>query len=79
MLLAVIGGIVVGTLTLGLLWRPIFGDLETFNQCVAYAFKPDLFSWLDGNLLEDYAATWRFQIWLLPGLAAGFGTYWLLS
>lgn len=38
------------------LYRLFFQDLDEFLQAIFYWFKPDMWSWLDGEFMEDFWA-----------------------
>ena len=69
----------VGISVMALTWRLFFSSVEQFNECIGYWFKPDLFSWADGSLFEDIVGSFRFQIWLVLGIASGYGVYWAIT
>jgi hypothetical protein len=37
-------------------YRLLFRDLQDFIDAIFYWFKPDLWSWLDGEFFEDFWA-----------------------
>ena len=55
-----------------LLGKLIFKDFEGFFDCVIFWFKPDLWSFLDGALTEDWWETLKLWIFL-AGCAAIIG------
>ena len=74
----------VGALILGLvvcvgvwvaLFKLTFDDRDGFFECVMYCFKPDLWSWIQGDGLEDFWCTLNLNCWLAVGFAAGAGTF----
>ncbi len=40
-----------------------------------YCFKPDLWSWINGEGLEDFWRTLKVNFWVWIGLVAGAGTF----
>ena len=73
--LGMILGLVVGLGLLILLFKPFFGNQEEFMRCVGYLFKPDIFSWFQGDWGEDFVCTLKLQFWLGLGVAAGAATF----
>jgi|TARA_B100000676_G_scaffold258073_1_gene266265 hypothetical protein len=75
---AIILGLVVGIGVMVVLYKPIFGDWEGFTEALGYTFKPDIWSWFNGELFEDFWNTFKFNIWWGSGLISGLVTFWLL-
>lgn len=48
--------------------RQFFRDLADFGECVFFWLKPDILSWVDGTLRDDFAGTLRLLGWI--GLCA---------
>lgn len=42
----------------------VFGDWETFGECIRYALTPDIISWFRGEGLEDFWAEMRLFFWV---------------
>lgn len=68
-----IAGAVASALTLGMLFKTIFGDSEQFVNCLGYSMTPDIFSRFNGVGVEDWWAEMKLSCWMLCGNAAGFG------
>ncbi|MCM8533249.1 MAG: hypothetical protein NE330_18920 [Lentisphaeraceae bacterium] len=58
-----------------LVGKLIFTDLSDFGDAVAYWFKPDIFSWFQGEGMEDFFAELKLGFLAL----CGFGTYWAIT
>jgi len=71
-------GLVVGIGVMVVLYKPIFGDWEGFTEALGYTFKPDIWSWFDGEFFEDFWNTLKFNIWWGSGLISAIVTFWLL-
>ena len=78
-LLANIGGIVTGLLVLVGLFKPIFGDLDDFYDCVKFWVTPDIISFFRGEGVDDYWAEMKLFLWLLLGIGSGYGTSILIN
>ena len=57
------------------LFRLMFDDRDGFFECVMYSFKPNLWSWINGEGLEDFWCTLKLNFWFWIGLLAGSGTF----
>jgi hypothetical protein len=57
----------------------MFGSWEEFWDCVIYWFKPDIFSWFQGDFVEDFIAEMRLFLWSAISFSTTFGIYWLLT
>ena len=60
-LLAILTGLAFAVAT----WKPFFGNMDGFREAIHYYFKPDLFSWLDGEYIKDWRASVKFISWIL--------------
>jgi len=74
-IVAVILGVLACVGVWAALFRLIFDDRDGFFECVMYCFKPDLWSWINGEGLEDFLCTLKLNFWLWIGLVAGAGTF----
>ena len=74
-IVAVILGVLACVGVWAALFRLIFDDRDGFFECVMYCFKPDLWSWINGEGLEDFLCTLKLNFWLWIGLVAGVGTF----
>lgn len=68
-------GIIAGIAVLVLLFKPFFGDMSGFWECVRYWFTPDIFSLFRGEWGQDWLAEAKLGFWLLCGGAAGYAVY----
>lgn len=68
-------GIIAGIIVLALLFKPFFGDLPGFWECVRYWLTPDIFSLFRGEWGEDWLAEMKLGFWLFCGAGAGFAVY----
>ena len=59
--------------------RLIFDGDDDLWDCVCAAFKPDILSLWDGELLEDIGRSFRLQIFLMLSFGAGALVYWTLA
>ena len=73
--MAICAAVVAGLVTLGLLFKLFFRDLEDFQECLEYALKPDMLSWVSGDLGADLWAELKLGAWIACGLIAGLGAY----
>lgn len=71
--LAVIVALIVAAVT----WKPFFGDLENFSECVTYWFTPDAWSFFNGDYGEDFWAELKLSLWVMLSCGAGYGMYQL--
>ena len=67
--------IAAGLLTLALLFKPFFGDLGGFLECLRFWLTPDIFSLFRGEWAEDWWAEMKLGMWLICGVAVGFAAY----
>jgi hypothetical protein len=71
--------IFVGLVVLAVLFKPFFGDLKGFWDCLLYWLTPDIFSMLRGRWGEDIFSELKLFIWLACGGGAGYFVYkWLV-
>ncbi len=61
---AVIIGILFGLGVAYLLWKPFFGDLDGFMECLRFWGTSDELSRIRGELSEDWMATAKIFLWL---------------
>lgn len=71
--------IAAGLWILVVTWKPFFGTSDEFDKSVGYSFTPDIISLFSGKWLEDQGYTFMFKFWLLFGIGAGVGVYFLLD
>lgn len=71
--------IFAGVLTAALLFKPIFGTLEDFLECLSYTMTPDILSYLNGESWEDFIAELKLGVWIGASTAIGYGAFWLFS
>ncbi len=69
--MAVWVAVLAGLVTLALLFRLFFRDIEDFQECLKYAMKPNLMSWVSGDLGEDLWCSLKFSVWIACGLIVG--------
>lgn len=77
--LAIVSGVIAGIAVMALLFKPMFDDFDGFVECMRYAWAPDIWSWINGEGLEDMWAEMKLGFWWLCGIGAGFGVYSLMS
>jgi hypothetical protein len=69
-------GIITGIIVMALTWRLIFSDWDDFGESIRYTITPDIFSWLSGEIFEDWWASFKLSLWLasgaIPGIAVGY-------
>jgi hypothetical protein len=63
-LIPVIVGIFAGLAVAWLLWRPFFGDMDGFMECLRFWATPDVVSAYRGERTEDWMATMKLVLWL---------------
>lgn len=68
-------GIIAAVVVMALLFRVIFGDMETFWESVRFWLTPDIFSWFNGEGHADFIGELRLFLWI----AAGFGTFFVVT
>lgn len=66
---------IVGIGVAGLLWKPFFGDIDEFFDCIKYWFKPDILSFFDGEGWEDRWAELKLGVWIGLSVAAGIAAF----
>ena len=79
MVMAAIGGALVGGLVAWALFRPMFGTTDEFIDCVRFWLTPDAYSWFRGEGPEDSWAELKLWLWLVVSGAMGAVTYAGLS
>lgn len=75
----IIAGLATALIVLGLLFKPIFDDIDGFGDCVRFWLTPDIWSWMQGEGYDDWWAEMKLFAWLLLGGGAGFGVFSLLT
>lgn len=65
-------GVVAGAVTAALLWKPFFGTLDDFVECLGYWFTPDAWSFLRGDGIDDFWAEFKLGIWLILSVSVGW-------
>jgi hypothetical protein len=73
--MAISVAVLAGLVTLALLFKLFFRDLEGFQECLEFAVKPDILSWVTGDLGEDLWAELRLFAWIVCGGLVGLGVY----
>jgi hypothetical protein len=68
-------GIIVGIIVLIILFKPFFGDLTGFWECVRFWLIPDIFSLIRGEWGEDLLAEMKLFLWLVCGGGTGYAVY----
>ena len=71
----IILGCLIGVVVLVLLFKPIFGGLDEFLQCVKFWFTPDIISLFRGEYTEDWLSEMKLGLWLAAGGIAGVLSY----
>ena len=67
-----------GALMAALLFRPFFGDLSGFGECIRYWLRPDIFSFFRGEWDEDRWAELKLFVWVALSAITGFAAYYKL-
>ena len=70
--------ITLGLAVLYLLFKPIFGDKETFIDCIKFWIKPNFLSWLNGEGFDDWISEMKLTLWLGLGVGTGIIVHHLL-
>ena len=76
--ISVFGGLCISECVAKLTFHLFFSNLDDYLDALHFRFKPDFFSWIDGNLWEDRKATWKMRLYHLLVLLAGGGAGYLL-
>jgi len=64
-----VGLVVVNSPIIFMLGRVIFGDAQGFIDALVFWIKPDLWSWVEGELFEDW---WQsFKLWVFVAICFG--------
>jgi len=71
---AVSVAVLAGLVTLALLVKPLFGDLEGLQDCLDASCKSSVAAVLD-DFGEDLWPTLKLLAWIVSGLAVGLGAY----
>ena len=74
-IVAVILGLTVSVGIWTVLFKPVFASKDGFFECVIYYFKPDFWSWMQGEWGEDFWSTLKLNFWLISGALVGNCTY----
>ena len=59
--------------------RLLFADWDGFFEAVKFWFKPDMWSWFDGEYWEDWVAELKLGVLLAVSAGAVVGVYWLID
>lgn len=62
-----------------LVGRVFFGNWENFFEAIWFWFKPDMWSWIDGELGRDWYAEALLGVFVAICAGAVFGEFWLLK
>ena len=65
--------VVVAVATAIALWKPMFGNMENFAECIGYWFTPDAWSFLNNDYWEDCWAELKLGFWILSSGGVGYG------
>jgi len=65
----------MGVVALAVLFKPFFGSLADFWECVRFWLTPDAVSLFRGQWGEDWWAEMKLGVWLVCGGAVGVATY----
>jgi hypothetical protein len=71
--MAIVLGIVSGTLTAWFLYKILFGSLAAFKESVEFWFQPDIVSALFSEYEKDFIS--ELKIWLWSGGSIAVGTF----
>jgi hypothetical protein len=64
--------ILIGSLTGFISFGWFFNDWKDFMVALKYTLRPNIFSWLAGELQEDYGNSMCFKVWLALVLFAAW-------
>ena len=68
-------GVIAGLAILAILWKPFFGDLSGFLECLKFWFTPNIISVFRGEWHEDRWGSMKLLFWLLSGIVVGFAVW----
>ncbi|THB67131.1 MAG: hypothetical protein D6B27_05160 [Gammaproteobacteria bacterium] len=68
-------GAIVGIAVLLILFKPFFGGMSGFWECIKFWLTPDIISLFRGNWGADWFAEMKLGLWLCCGGAGGFAAY----
>ena len=74
-ILALILGLAAAATVWFFLFKPVFGDKHGFGECLGYVLRPDIWSWIQGDLGQDLWCTIKFNFWLWGGGITGIVTF----
>jgi len=75
----VIVGILAGLAVAGLLFKPLFRDIDGLMQCLRFWVTPDVVSAYRGELSEDWSASFKLGLWLACIFGASFSVWYGLE
>lgn len=75
---SIMGGVIVAEIVAWTSFHVFFNDMTDYYQAWRYRNKWDLFSWLDGELWEDWKAEWKLSLYHLLVMGSGLLTFILL-
>ncbi len=76
--MAITVSIVCAVLMGAITFRLFFRSFEDFLECFFYALKPDILSWVDGTISDDFFKSLKLSAWLIVTIGTGGLLYWLL-
>ncbi len=69
--------VIVGGMTLVVLFKPIFGSRDEFMECLRLALTPNIISMFRGEWGEDFIAEFKMTLWLGASGALGFAAFYV--
>lgn len=67
--------IIAGLLAAALLFKPFFGTLAEFGECLRYCLTPDVVSLFRGEWGEDTWAELKVGLWVVLSVGCGVGVH----
>ncbi len=56
-----------------------FRTWDNFTECLGYLIKPDIWSWMNGEMVDDFWATMKIYLWLALCLGAAPAEYYVIT
>ena len=78
-IVSVLGGLVTSELVARWSFHLFFHDRHDYGEAWKYSWKPDLFSWIDGELMDDWWASWKLGAYHSLVVMSGISVFNLLD
>ena len=79
LIICVLGGLVTSELVARCSFHLFFHDSHEYGEAWKFSWKPDIFSLIDGELMDDWWASWKLSAYHSLVVMSGIGVFCLLN